>query len=185
MYSGFGDIQIKPQSLDEISSAYKKFDTAFRSAWNLITQLDEFVRFKRQEASKEELIFAQRLLTQLEAFWDYLKKAKEIFGAMLGKERITGRKGRTGKITLGIREFALLIRTLTLVEKVEDLEKIRSRIIRVYEPGKRPEIVRKAENHLDAIIGDTKAALKIAKELIEKTMEQVKKRCECDPPATP
>lgn len=175
----FGDIQIKLRSEAEASQAYKRFDMALRTVENFIEQLDQFTRFKRHEASKEELVFAQRLLTQLKTIRDYLKTAKEMFGAMLGAERIKGRRGRPGKAVLGIYEFTSLVRTLTLVERIEQLEQMRSKIILAYEPGEKSPIVRTAEDRLKAIVDNTKAALKTAKGIVEEILEQIKERCDC------
>jgi len=178
-----GDIQVKLtlDSRSRLQYAYQKFNTALHLIGKLKTELMAYVTWRREEFTKEEITFMSTILASLRAAEADVEAVKAILGGILGVERPPGRRGRPGKIVIGIRDLSVLVRVFTAASTFEKLDELRSQLIRVFAPSEDrvPETVRSVDNKLGNIIGVVGAGLKITKELVEDILERIRDQCEC------
>ncbi len=177
MLIGFGDIEIKlGRNIEKVESAYNVSSELFNAIINLRIFLEQLLFFKEDELTKEEVALGNKILAHLKDAEPLVEIFKYIFGALLGTERIPGRRGRRGKATLRIKEFSCFIKAFKLIDILEELQKAEKALWEASDTLLSHEI----RGQLDNIVNQMRALLKASNKLLNEALEQIKEKCKCD-----
>ena len=173
----YGDIKVEIKRAEQdVRYVYERTGEILNAIRNFRRDLKLIDFFSREELSKEELTFINQVYAYLGDVEQQLEVFSFIFGAVLGEERIPGRRGRSGKATLGIKELARLLRAFSIVDMLPELRKLENRLLHLEEKS---SVTKEVETRLSGLLNQLTAMLRVAQRVLDEILDQIKEECKC------